>query len=775
MPPPLQAWPPGVLSIDVDIVSDSAASTAPAYALLPARRLAIATSLDPRIPVGSFSAATRTRPNATQVSEACALVALVLPWLDTGACAGGSGGSGSGGPSQRLLHSLALVTAAVHPPATLARDGALGADAFEERARELYAPFTAAEELEAAEAVAARGGGGPVLAWGGGGLARARAAAGAVRVVVASVAFDGTGGGAPPGLFFGGGGGSPSGPVADLVACRSRALWDGFGAAGGGAAADGVWRVLATHVSLARVAGGSVLVSVAETAVSSERQSAGGGGSPPPPAPPSACAVVAEAAALGSIAADVLVLAGAACHRTRVEGVAHPGRGGALPESPFTGAALRLCESPAQAAVARRAGLVEALLLGQPLGNSAAALPPPPPPRPRATVCRELRSTGLHRELGFALRVDVPAPPAAAEPPPPVPRGAASEPPLRCELALVQRLEATQYIDLDEARDVERAGGAALRAFAKFVDVERPASASTQHVVVFSAEVHDAGAGAAAAGSSSGSGGGEGAGPRPALHGSVNVTLVPGGGGAVRVAGDVRQLLHLRYQNAGCGGAAGDDDGTFAWTAPADSAWLLLAQQPTEGAAGGSGGAGGPYISGCYARAHLQQPTVHLRCSGGAGGGPALRALAAALPTCGSGGSGAWVAAPVGNPSQPGAPGYDGACTPPLAPVPVGRRGDTLLVRTLTTAATLGGALLLLLAAATTTRGGGGGGSRPPPLDQHEQGGRAGLQGAGVPGRVAPPEPARVAPPAVPAAGVQPAPGTRRRRRRTASATKVAS
>jgi len=136
-------------------VSDGAGSVAPVYALLPARRVAIATALDPTIPVGSFSAATRTRPNATQVSEACAVVALMLPWLDTGACAGATGGAV--GPSQRLLSSLALASAAVHPPSTLARDGSLGIDAFDERARELYIPFTVAAFFDAEEDAQQRG------------------------------------------------------------------------------------------------------------------------------------------------------------------------------------------------------------------------------------------------------------------------------------------------------------------------------------------------------------------------------------------------------------------------------------------------------------------------------------------------------------------------------------------------------------------------------------------------------------------------------------------
>ena len=677
-PPPssLQVWPPDVLSIDIDLVDGAAAGVAAAYALLPARRLAIVTALDPSVPVGSFSAATRTRPNATQVSGACAVAALMVPWLDTGACAGADGG-----PAQRLLSSLSLATAAVHPPSTLARDGSLGPDAFDdERARELYSPFTAAGDMTAAEATSAAHGSGPLLTWGAGGLPRARAAAGASRVVVASVALDDPRR-VPPegGLFFNASGsrGGAQGPVSAVVAERATAYEGWLGG-------SGAWRVLATHISLVRTTtgrGAPILLAVAEAAVA-VAAARGPLKSPPDGGRGSGSAV----------AADVLVVAGQACHSTRLASGPPPPP---LPASSFTAAALRLCEggkegSAPRVAAVRHAGLLQTLLTG-----GAAGSLPPLPMLPRPTVCWDLRGSGLHRELSVTVDVLVP--------PPPLPRGggaplaagssAASTAPLRCELALVHRLEATQYVDLDEARDAERAGGPALRAFTKFIDVERPASASTQHVIVLAGAVHEET-------------------PAPGLllpsQRGVNVSLEPGGGGGVHVTGVLRQLLHLRYQNAGCGddegegGGGSTDDGTFAWqAAPGDLRFLV--QQQLEQHQGGAAAPfpGTPYVSGCYARAHLQLPTVHLRCTGATGGGPALQALSDALRGGRDGGGevAAWAALPVLNSARPGTAGYISACTPPLAPVPVGRRGDALLVRALTMAATLGGALLLLWAA----------------------------------------------------------------------------
>jgi hypothetical protein len=266
---------------------------------------------------------------------------------------------------------------------------------------------------------------------------------------------------------------------------------------------------------------------------------------------------------------------------------------------------------------------------------------------------------------------------------------------------LLFRAARCRYIDLDEARDTERAGGPVLRAFTKFIDVERPASASTQHVVALAVDVAWDGSNASLA--ESGVQGIPGGFARRSSAQSFNATLIDpfeDRGGLspmfmVRISGVVRQLLHLRYQHAGCsdsmsiaaGGGAERHGDSASWVAPAGEAWQLI-----QSAQAGDEGQPSPYMSGCYASAHLQTPSVHLRCSStGAGiGSTAAAALAAALPND----SGSWTPVPVVLTS--------GVCEPALAPVPVGQRSHAALVRTLTAIAALFGSLLVVWSAAAS-------------------------------------------------------------------------
>jgi hypothetical protein len=355
---------------------------------------------------------------------------------------------------------------------------------------------------------------------------------------------------------------------------------------------------------------------------------------------------------------------------------------------------------------------------------AGAAAAPAPAALAALTLSRRINGTGLHRELTYAVRARVRAP--AGAPPPCACAGArrGAAPPRACRLALVQRLEASTYFDLDELREAQRHAARAgrapvgLRAFAPHIDVERPTSASTQHVVVLWLPVEfDAGAGA----------------------GGARAALLPGQPAEVEVTATFAALLHLRYQAVGCDSAsAGAADAAAAaaapWTAIMAPVWgplradgsFYFRANASDGDGDGAGAGAGvprPFVDGCYALAHLPQPTVHLACDddggggGGGGGGGysecdgggACAAADALLAAALAGRRGAWTALPPsaagGASSLPGQRGYSARLTPPLAPVPVGCRDHAAAVSALTASLAVAGALLLSHAALTRASG----------------------------------------------------------------------
>jgi len=268
-------------------------------------------------------------------------------------------------------------------------------------------------------------------------------------------------------------------------------------------------------------------------------------------------------------------------------------------------------------AVREAGGLVQALLGGG-RGHAAGGGARAPPARPPSAASCATRACTASWGTPWTCCCPPPRPAAAAAGPRARggPRAAAAA--LRARPRAAPGGDAVRGPGRGAGRGAR--GGPRLRAFAKFVDVERPASASTQHVVAFAATVLDPEAAAAAAASE----GSEAphpaaAGLRALVHGSVNVTRGPDG--SLHVRGVMRQLLHLRYQNAGCRegrGGGGTRDGTFPWEAPQGGGWLLLAQQQQQQQGLHQADPllpARPYVSGCCATAHLQQPTIHLRCS----------------------------------------------------------------------------------------------------------------------------------------------------------------
>jgi hypothetical protein len=435
-------------------------------------------------------------------------------------------------------------------------------------------------------------------------------------------------------------------------------------------------------------------------------------------------------------------------------------------------------------------------------------------PQWRAEVSRRLDSTGLHRNLTYTIdaQTDIPA---AALPPAflaalratrtgawdAAPALAAFAP--RCRIALAQRVEATGYFDLDEVRDSQRrsnptllgagasesgssgsgasgggraagarseaaaAGGSAssaaqrslqLRGFARYIDVERPTSASSQHVVVLSTPVR------------------ESAVPDPsASYAYVEAVELPRtrtdapGGVRLRVHAGFSALYHMRYQATGCGGAEAETEagnGAAQASSQADAgagptaAWLESMSAVYGHALGSDGsvflqanasdipvppsvaaaiaasrrfGVQWPYVEGCYALAHLPLPTVHLQCDEDAAGLLELLpsrtevmeaaapmpagVLSAALATTlreevGSAAPAgqprerlavdAWTSVPLVAQASSALPFYRGFSAqhfPVLAPVPVGDKDHVKFVSPVTTLAAVGCAMLLTAAA----------------------------------------------------------------------------
>lgn len=352
--------------------------------------------------------------------------------------------------------------------------------------------------------------------------------------------------------------------------------------------------------------------------------------------------------------------------------------------------------------------------VGVAAGDSAA---PMPAAATALTLVRQVRGTGLHRDLTFAVhaRVRVPGGTAACGN---RTGGSGSDaahlsPVPHCRLALVQRLEASTYWDLDELREAqrqeERFGRAAfgLHAFAPHIDVEKPTSASTQHIVILTMPVEVVGGGEAAASAPA----------RALLAGGKRAAS--DGSREVDITANISTLLHLRYQAVGCDSAsAGARDAAAAaaapWTAIMAGVWGPLRADgsvalPATGAAGAP--VGHPFVEGCYALAHLPQPTVHLACEAGELAAATAEEAAVAesctpealLVAAMADRHGAWMDLTAtltgGASSLPGQRGYSAVLTPPLAPVPIGSRDHAGVVFAFTASVAVACSLLLSRAA----------------------------------------------------------------------------
>ena len=295
-----------------------------------------------------------------------------------------------------------------------------------------------------------------------------------------------------------------------------------------------------------------------------------------------------------------------------------------------------------------------------------------------ARVERRVLDTGLHREVVYKATATIP--------------DLHSAPGHTCFAAIQQRLERTAYVDLDELREVQRVGGPDFASHTHYIDVERPASASTQHEVFWifplpvvrhgtpnwteaaeawaasqwlplSVADHHAPSDYAVTAAS----------PwavqaaRQMLNSSLTATQ-----SGMRVDAQLRFPIHVRYQSAGCAaGDAGDASGLFRVPTPREDATVL------------------PLFGSCYAGVHLPMPTVHIQC----GDSPwqALATHSSAWPPASTRGL------PAGFPS-PAHPQQPGTSIPPLVPVPVGIAWQLNVVSTLTAALTLCGAALVAAA-----------------------------------------------------------------------------
>lgn len=351
-------------------------------------------------------------------------------------------------------------------------------------------------------------------------------------------------------------------------------------------------------------------------------------------------------------------------------------------------------------------------------------------PLATATLSRQIDGTGLHRDLEYTIMAHVHAPFGVTGAG--VGAGGSCALVPRCRLALVQRLEASTYIDLDEVREavrrVARHGRTlGLRAFAPHIDVERPTSVSTQNVVVLWLPLDEGFESITSAKAS----------PfwaRARLSDSVDSLggQVEGGNDTVvEIDASFSALVHFRYQTAGCDSAsAGVADVAAAaaapWTAIMSNIWGPLRADgsfyfdPADKIAVGT--AGRPFVAGCYALAHLPQPTLHVSCDSESSGeeagsivdekasgavcssAPATSALAAALASAGGG----WHELPAGiaagSSSLPGQRGFAAHLTPPLAPVPIGCSDHAAAVSFITTSVAVIAALLLARATLARAR-----------------------------------------------------------------------
>jgi hypothetical protein len=771
--PFVQPWPAGILSIDIDIVetnstvlrtSSSSSSPHPSPLFpsltgLPALRVALVTSV---------AAGADPRPTPEQVTVACGLIATLVPWLPVKPCS-----------TARTPLDLNLAAGATLAAGVVTRANTLSPAAYEAGDTNEYRPFSTTTSPSSSSSSVSPGG---PLAWGAGFVDLA------ANAVVTAASTDLPGCGIPvaqgaPGLFFpasverrGGGrrGSSTSsssfsatGPVATLVAER-HAAWTAAGLS------DDSWQPLSLHLSL-RPAGvlapslTRVRVAVAETAVRLDV-----GLTVPPAGDLRGSGAIGRSELYleneGVCEAHVL-LAPASAAAEGAETVPVPSPAAASHPSSFLRALPPACDSYNAARVKGGVSAIEAWVRPPPSKKTPAAAALSPAWSSR--VCRSVSGTGLHRELTYTVTATALVRESAVGA---YARAAAStrdadssssssvssSPSDRspCHVALLQTVPETAYLDLDEVRDQQRgaglagfsaadnviAEGALLRAFSRFIDVERPASVSTQHVLLLAHAIHAEAAPAAASGAAA-------ALPAPTnIYGGATVSVErvepePGstdsskGGGPllrVTVRATVKQLLHVRYQSPGCakpdaaGAAAASSSSSTGSAEGACVTWRELGGAPygtrlnVDGsiylqapgahlATNGSAAGVKPTTAGCYATAHVPLPTMHLQCrphaaaavggrraAEGAAAGDPLGALEAALEAAGAA-PGAWLPVPLSNSGVPthvlaAADNDDnddeGACTGPLAPVPIGYAEHHLLVAIVTAATTLLGSAI---------------------------------------------------------------------------------
>lgn len=738
----LQAWPQSLLSIDVDLVDTNSSylSFVPAYYGAAAQRVSLVSS--------TFASG---RPSDDEVAGACEIIATNLPWLPVKPC------------NSRTAFDIHVGRGAGVAPDAIFRDGRVGGTAYEHAATSAHSQSTAAADLASAFSSGS-------LIWGAG---VAKPAAGSL-VSVFSESSDLPSCRVPlhqgaPGLFFprtideNGNGASAGfeGPVASTVAIR-RAAWqeNGF--------SRDWWQPLGLHVTIARGSrNGSLLISFAETAVRLD--------------------VGLMVPDVGMVASDGMGTArrGSLIKRStlylEMEGrCEHFVYGGLMqpdrePASSFGKGIVRTCEAYNKGARGGPGGVKAVQEWLRPTSTIPAAAPVAGAESPKARqqavdwtarVCRSVAGTGLHRDLEYTVTVSgtiakdalaslsstTTTQPSVAS------SAAAAQPSTRsaCHLAIAQTIPSSLYFDLDETRDQQRGshlgpivGGATLRSFARFIDVEKPTSVSTQHVVLLAHPIRSPAGEAmvtaqlAARDRSPATGPNhDGSGhPYPSSfppyshYGGANVTTTPSADGHsvdITIVATIKQLLHARYQAPGCtkvnrteaaaadevvagcqtwrdvgwGGVLGErlnSDGSF-FLGPADvrnsssssssSSAASPEVDPIESIR--------PFVPGCYAMAHLPLPTVHLQC---AAAPPATEALSTddgmAILAAAVDSSSGWVQVPVVNTAVPGLAGFDSslACVAPLAPVPVGYAEHYSAVSLTTAVSTISGALILVVVA----------------------------------------------------------------------------
>jgi hypothetical protein len=137
-------WPEGILSIDIDVIERNSTERflRALYDGQPAQRVSLSMDLPPSVPIGSYSAASLTRPSDSQIQQACTVLKDILPDLPVMPCNTAYSSSS---------FDLNLGELAVHPPLIVRRDGTLGAKAFEPLAVDLYSPVSSTDEVEREE------------------------------------------------------------------------------------------------------------------------------------------------------------------------------------------------------------------------------------------------------------------------------------------------------------------------------------------------------------------------------------------------------------------------------------------------------------------------------------------------------------------------------------------------------------------------------------------------------------------------------------------------